>query len=51
MGMNGWSFHVRQRDHLRLMAMFSESRDLGKRYELMAHTHARLARRALEVRS
>jgi len=48
--MNEWSFHVQQRDHLRLMALFAGNRDLGKRYELMAHTHARLARRALESR-
>lgn len=45
--MNEWSFHVQQRDHLRLMAHFATNRDLSQRYEQMAFTHARLARRAL----
>ncbi len=45
--MSEWSFHVQQRDRFRLMAMFAERQDLGRRFELLAHTHSRLARRAL----
>ena len=48
--MNDWSFHIKHRDNFRLMALFAANQDLSKRYELMAHIHGGLARRALECR-
>jgi len=39
-----WQYHVKQRDHFRLMAMFIGDRKAGRLYETLAHQHGRMAR-------
>ena len=42
-----WQFHVKQRDHFRLMAIFIGDRKARRLYESLAHQHGRMAKRRL----
>jgi len=43
---NDWAYHIRRRDHCRLMSLFASNTLVGKHYEVLAHRHGRLARQA-----